>query len=92
MVEPIEVSLLQFACYLAHDHYNKEKTSEIAEMRKTNQGSKWIRKSTRLAIYYRDGLCCVYCGAAGERSQCAQQRARGSAGDSVGGFLIAVDR
>ena len=68
MVEPIEVSLLQFACYLAHGHYNKEKTSEIAEMRKTNQGSKWIRKSTRLAIYYRDGFCCVYCGAAGESS------------------------
>lgn len=27
-----------------------------------NQGSKWIRRSTRLAIYSRDGFCCVYCG------------------------------
>ena len=30
------------------------------------QGSKWCRRSTRLAIYHRDGFCCVYCGAAGE--------------------------
>lgn len=27
-----------------------------------NQGSKWCRPSTRLAIYLRDGLCCAYCG------------------------------
>lgn len=26
------------------------------------QGSKWIRKTTRLAIYLRDGLTCAYCG------------------------------
>jgi len=31
-----------------------------------NQGMHWIRTSTRLAIYHRDGFCCVYCGAAGE--------------------------
>lgn len=28
----------------------------------TWQGSKWIRKDLRLAIYLRDGGCCVYCG------------------------------
>lgn len=27
--------------------------------------SNWIRKTTRLAVYLRDGLCCVYCGAIG---------------------------
>lgn len=31
-----------------------------------NQGMNWIRLSTRLAIYHRDGFCCVYCGAGGE--------------------------
>jgi len=30
------------------------------------QGMNWVRLSTRLAIYHRDGFCCVYCGAAGE--------------------------
>ena len=34
--------------------------------RKKGQGSKWIRRSTRLAIYHRDAFCCVYCGAAAE--------------------------
>lgn len=27
------------------------------------QGSKWIRREKRLAIYMRDGLACCYCGA-----------------------------
>ena len=27
------------------------------------QGSKWIRRERRLAIYLRDGLACCYCGA-----------------------------
>ena len=27
------------------------------------QGSKWIRPVKRLAIYHRDNLACVYCGA-----------------------------
>lgn len=27
--------------------------------------SSWIRKNKRVAIYLRDGLCCVYCGAYG---------------------------
>ena len=31
-----------------------------------NQGSNWIRKSTRLAIYHRDGFVCVVCAAAAE--------------------------
>lgn len=26
------------------------------------QGMNWCRQSTRLAIYLRDGLACVYCG------------------------------
>ena len=26
------------------------------------QGSKWIRKDKRLAIYLRDGMACAYCG------------------------------
>lgn len=26
-------------------------------------GSKWIRPEKRLAIYSRDGFCCVYCAA-----------------------------
>lgn len=31
--------------------------------RTRGQGSKWIRKSTRYAIYHRDGFSCVYCAA-----------------------------
>ena len=34
--------------------------------RKAGQGMRWIRLSTRLAIYHRDAWCCVYCGAPGE--------------------------
>jgi 5-methylcytosine-specific restriction endonuclease McrA len=34
-------------------------TNERAE---SWQGSKWIRKEKRLAIYLRDGLACCYCG------------------------------
>lgn len=30
------------------------------------QGSKWIRREKRLAIYLRDGLACAYCGQAVE--------------------------
>jgi len=33
------------------------------------QGSKWIRKDKRLAIYLRDGLACAYCGAAAEQGR-----------------------
>jgi hypothetical protein len=28
-----------------------------------SQGMNWVRPSTRLAIYLRDGLACVWCGA-----------------------------
>jgi len=28
----------------------------------SNNGGKWIRPDKRLAIYLRDGFCCVYCG------------------------------
>ena len=30
--------------------------------RKRNQGSKWITKTKRWAIYFRDNCSCVYCG------------------------------
>ncbi len=29
-------------------------------------GMNWIRREKRLALHLRDGLVCVYCGAAGE--------------------------
>lgn len=33
------------------------------QLRKANwQGMNWIRQSSRLAIYLRDGLACCYCG------------------------------
>ena len=30
--------------------------------RKPGAGSKWLRPSKRIAIYTRDGFCCLYCG------------------------------
>lgn len=36
-------------------------TSRTAGRRIKGQGSKWCRRSTRLAIYSRDGFACVYC-------------------------------
>jgi len=32
------------------------------------QGAKWCRRSTRLAIYHRDGFACVYCAAEADLS------------------------
>ena len=32
-------------------------------MKKREQGMNWIRKGKRLAIYFRDGMQCAYCGA-----------------------------
>lgn len=32
------------------------------------QGSKWIRSSTRWAIYHRDDFACIYCGTVGPLS------------------------
>ena len=37
----------------------------------TWQGSKWIRPEKRQAIYVRDGLACVYCGATIENGRLA---------------------
>jgi 5-methylcytosine-specific restriction endonuclease McrA len=34
--------------------------------RKAGQGSKWLRPSTRMALYLRDGFCCAYCGRGSE--------------------------
>lgn len=36
--------------------------------RQKGQGSKWIRKDKRLAIYLRDGMACAYCGKGVEES------------------------
>lgn len=41
------------------------KTTEQAA-REKKQGMNWIRQEKRLAIYLRDGMACVYCGAAVE--------------------------
>ena len=30
--------------------------------RAAHNGGKWCRPSTRLAVYLRDGLCCLWCG------------------------------
>jgi len=35
----------------------------MVDRKKRNQGMNWIRQNKRLAIYLRDGLACVYCGA-----------------------------
>lgn len=41
--------------------------SSATQNRKDNwQGMNWIRQSSRLAIYLRDGLSCAYCGASVE--------------------------
>lgn len=30
------------------------------------QGMNWIKPAKRLALYHRDGFCCIYCGATAE--------------------------
>ncbi len=55
------------------------------------QGSKWCRQSTRLAIYLRDGLACVYCGAAlEENTQLTLDHVRpvSKGGDNKAGNLV----
>lgn len=37
-----------------------------SQRQKSWKGMNWCRQSTRLAIYLRDGLACVYCGASVE--------------------------
>jgi HNH endonuclease len=44
---------------------DKTMTSRPTQNRR-NQGMNWIRQEKRLALYLRDGLACVYCGAAVE--------------------------
>ena len=39
-----------------------KKIAKSKRARKSGQGSKWIRKDKRLAIYLRDGMACAYCG------------------------------
>jgi 5-methylcytosine-specific restriction endonuclease McrA len=34
--------------------------------RKSGSGGHWVRDTTRLAIYLRDGMACCYCGATQE--------------------------
>ena len=43
---------------------NATKTAAQYTGRKAGQGSKWIRKDKRLAIYLRDDCTCTYCGRA----------------------------
>ena len=39
---------------------------EVALMSLNDQGSSWIRRDKRVAIYLRDGNACIYCGAGTE--------------------------
>lgn len=45
---------------------NNESQQRVTRMKKNppkrTQGMNWIAKSTRLAIYLRDGMACAYCG------------------------------
>lgn len=38
------------------------RTITAPSTRPANQGSKWIRRAKRLAIYAADGCTCTYCG------------------------------
>ena len=40
----------------------KTPTKAVKLARKPGAGSKWLRPSKRIAIYARDGFCCLYCG------------------------------
>lgn len=40
-----------------------KRTTKTARDRGDWQGMNWIRQTTRLAIYLRDGMACAYCGA-----------------------------
>ena len=54
-------------------------------------GSKWIRPVSRLAIYLRDGMACVYCGHAveeGERLTLDHLRPRSSGGTHAPSNLV----
>ncbi len=49
----------------------RKKVAKVARRgsRKAGQGSKWCRKSTRMALYDRDGFACVYCGRGAEEGE-----------------------
>jgi len=60
-------------------------TMTAAKAAKRTQGMNWCRPSTRLAIYLRDGLACVYCGATiedGERLTLDHIRPYSQGGDN----------
>lgn len=42
------------------------KQGKPVDRKARNQGMNWIRQTTRLAIYLRDGLACCWCGDAVE--------------------------
>jgi hypothetical protein len=42
------------------------KTKAHVDRNARNQGMNWIAQASRLAIYLRDGMACVYCGASVE--------------------------
>src|SRR5262245_14698893 len=44
----------------------QSKAGRDARARGEWQGMNWCRQSTRLAIYLRDGMACVWCGTAVE--------------------------
>ena len=52
---------------MAYAAPNKPKSPRKTTQRTADwQGMNWIRQTKRLAIYLRDGLSCVYCGASVE--------------------------
>lgn len=62
-------------------------------MRKKHVGggypSNWIRPETRLAVYLRDGLCCVYCGAYGPDEGLTLDHVDGRAAGNATSNLVA---
>lgn len=50
--------------WAAQNRKNAKKTG--TKRHPAASGGKWVRPSTRLAIYHRDGFCCVYCGRGAE--------------------------
>lgn len=56
-----------YLVYGSDSHYTREGMAMAARGQgKAYQGAKWLSRERRLALYTRDGLACVYCGAAVE--------------------------